>query len=252
MRLATPSVLNIVSLLMVTLSSLLSQLALAHTVFKPPQITEGTNSDNYLVITHGCGEADVIGSSVVFPDGIDSTIVVNGNPYTGPLGDFISNWGGVIQLYQDRSVFSEQDVKRDTNGNVVGFWAGGGRTMSSHLYARIPFVSSAILFVSESCAKAVRFQAAAIDICKMTRIDGINEEGIVSFWTPAVGSKYDGVPGTHAYDLPVSFVVSRNLETNPLPESCGAGQNVTVTPSAAQINRDMPIHFNGTQVWPQP
>ncbi|MCE7914458.1 MAG: hypothetical protein DYH15_07195 [Nitrosomonas sp. PRO4] len=53
----------------------------AHTVIEPPQITEGQKSENYLVITHGCGENAVIGSSIVFPDGVDSTIAVNGNPY---------------------------------------------------------------------------------------------------------------------------------------------------------------------------
>ena len=252
MRLEALGASSIASLLSVILISLFSQWVLAHTVIQPPQILEGNNSQNYLVITHGCGEADVIGSSIVFPDGVDSTIVVNGNPHTGALSDFIANWGGILQIYQDRSVFSEQDVKRDANGNVVGFWSGGGRTMTSHLFARIPFVSSAILFVPESCAKTVRFLAAAVEVCKLAGIDGINEEGATSFWTPAVGSKYDGVPGTHAYDLPVAFVVNRDLATNPLPESCGTGQTVSITPSAAQINRDLPIQFNGTQVWPQP
>lgn len=81
----------------------------------------------------------------------------------------------------------------------------------------------------------------------------MNEEGAVNFWVPAVGSKFDGAPGAHAYNFPVFFTVNRDLETNPLPESCGgAGQQVTVRPSAAQMDRDMPIIFNDTQVWPQP
>ena len=38
-----------------------------------------------------------------------------------------------------------------------------------------------------------------------------------------------------------------------LPASCnGKGTVVEMRPSAAQINRDMPIKFNGTQVWPKP
>ena len=127
MRLEALSVSSITRLLSAILIGLFSQLIMAHTVIQPPQILEGNNSQNYLVITHGCGEADVIGSSIVFPDGVDSTIVVNGNPYTGALSDFIANWGGILQIYQDRSVFSEQDVKRDANGNVVGFCSGGER-----------------------------------------------------------------------------------------------------------------------------
>jgi hypothetical protein len=36
-----------------------------------------------------------------------------------------------------------------------------------------------------------------------------------------------------------------------LPESCGVGIAVEVKPSATQINRDMPIKFNGNQIWPK-
>jgi len=236
----------------VALSGFAYQNIWAHTVIEPPQVTEGQSSNNNVVITHGCGESAVIGQSVVIPDGEGSTIIANGNPYSGPLSDFLQNWGGVISFVQDRSVFSEQDRKVDANGNTIGFWFGGGRTVASYARGRIPFVSGAVLFVPESCAKVVRFAFAVADICKITNINDMNEEGSVNFWAPAVGSKYDGTPGGHSYDFPVYFTVNRDLETNPLPESCGAGQQVTVKPSAVQVDRDMPIRFNGTQVWPQP
>lgn len=118
------------SLAFIVLISIAYQSVQAHTVIEPAQITEGKKSENYLVITHGCGDNPVIGSSIVFPDGVDSTITTNGNPYSGTLSDFVTNWGNIIQLYQDRSVFNEQDTK----GNVTGFWAGGGRTIASHLF----------------------------------------------------------------------------------------------------------------------
>ncbi|MBP6076852.1 MAG: hypothetical protein KA520_10990 [Nitrosomonas sp.] len=230
----------------------IDQNALAHTTIEPPQITEGQQSNNNVVITHGCGDEAVIGQSVVIPDGDTSTITANGNPYNGPLSDFLQNWGNVITFVQDRSVFSEQDRKVDANGNTIGFWFGGGRTVASYARGHIPFVSSAVLFVPESCAKVVRFALAVADICKITDINNMAEEGSVNFWVPAVGSIYDGTPGGHAYDFPVFFTVNRDLNTNPLPESCGAGLQVAVKPSAAQVNRDLPIIFNGTQVWPQP
>ena len=97
----------------------------------------------------------------------------------------------------------------------------------------------------------MRFAVAIVDVCKITTIANFTEDA-VSLWVPAVGSKYDGVPGSHAYDSPAFFTVNRDLESSPLPESCGTGQTVSITPSAAQINRDLPIQFNGTQVWPQP
>jgi len=80
--------------------------AFAHTVIDPPQVTEGKQSNNHMVITHGCGDDAVIGQSVVIPDGIDSSIVANGNPHAGPFSDFLQNWGGII-FVQDRSLFRE-------------------------------------------------------------------------------------------------------------------------------------------------
>ena len=50
--------------------------ALAHTVIETPTITEGIRVSNNVVIGHGCGERNGIGTSVVFPDGVDSTITV--------------------------------------------------------------------------------------------------------------------------------------------------------------------------------
>ncbi len=241
---------SFLALLVLTCS--ICQNALAHTSIDPPSVTEGTQSQNHIVINHGCGDQAVIGTSYVIPDGVSSTVNVDGNPYNGPLSDFIQNWGNSIEIYQDRSLFSEQDHKFDDKGNVVGFWLGGGRSLSPHLKGRILFVSGAVLFVPESCAKVVRFVFAGADICKITGIDDLIAENVVNLWTPAVGSKFDGTPGGHSFDSPSVFTFNRDLATNPLPESCGAGQQVTVKPSAAQIDRDMPVIFNGIQVWPQP
>lgn len=239
-------------LTIVILISCFFQSAIAHTVIEPPQVTEGKGSNNHVVITHGCGDNPVIGHSIVFPDGVDSTITVNGNPHNGSIDEFLQNWGGAIQFVQDRSLFSEQDRKTDVNGNTVGFWFGGGRTLAPYAYGRMPFISSAVLFVPESCATTVRFAIAGADICTITGTDGMNSDNAVSFWAPAVGSKFDGLPGGHAYDFPIFLSFSRDLETNPLPETCAGGQQVSVKPSATQVDRDMPIIFNGTQVWPQP
>ncbi len=85
--------------------------------------------------------------------------------------------------------------------------------------------------VPESCAKVVRFAFAVANICKITGINDMNKEGAINFWAPAVGSKFDGTPGNHAYDFPVYFTVNQDLETNPQPESSGVGQQATVQPS---------------------
>lgn len=245
------ALIQFISLSMLLVSSV-SQHAFAHTVIQPPEVTEGKASENFVMTTHGCGEAKIIGTNVVFPDGVDSTVIVDGSPHNGPLSDFLENWGNSISMYQDRSVFSEQGEKHDPNGNVVGFWSGGGRALDLKK-ARFPFSSSGVRFIPTSCAKAVKFSVAIVDVCKMTNISGMIENDSASFWTPAVGSKFDGAPGSHGYDTPANFTINRDLEGNPLPESCsGTGQLVLVRPSAAQLDRDMPIILNGAQVWPQP
>ena len=224
----------------------------AHTLLDIPQVTELKKTNNNIVIGHGCGGSPVIGTSIVFPDGNDSIITAGNDPHSGGIGSFVQNWGNLIQLLQNRSVFSEQDEKLDANGNVIGFWSGGGRSLAANLNAHIPFTTSAVVFEPESCASSVRFAVAIVDVCKITTIANFTEDA-VSLWVPAVGSKYDGVPGSHAYDSPAFFTVNRDLESSPLPESCGGnGIEVLVKPSAAQVDRDMPILYNGTQVWPQP
>lgn len=66
-----------------------------------------------------------------------------------------------------------------------------------------------------------------------------------------MGSDYDG-PGLHGFNSPATLTVTRDLVNNPLDAACGAGLDVEVIPSAAQLNRDMPIVHNGKQVWPKP
>jgi acetylornithine deacetylase/succinyl-diaminopimelate desuccinylase-like protein len=104
---------------------------------------------------------------------------------------------------------------------------------------------------------------AIADVCGLSNSSGFSDEN-VNMWTPAVGSNYDGV-GLHGYNSPATLKVVRNttgtpatlttaeVKANPLPASCGAGLDITVTPTAAQLNRDLPaIDANGVQVWPQP
>jgi len=229
----------------------IAQNVMGHTILELPQVTELKKSANNIVIGHGCNGAAVIGSSVVFPDGETSAITVGGDPHSGTINDFIQNWGNLIQLLQNRSVFTEQDKKLDGNGNAIGFWSGGGRGMAANLNAHIPFTTSAVIIEPESCARSVRFAVAIADICTITSIADFSDDA-VGLWTPAVGSKFDGAQGGHAYDSPAFFTVNRDFESNPLPESCGDGVDVFVKPSAAQIDRDMPVIFNGSQVWPQP
>jgi hypothetical protein len=234
------------------------QSAFAHTRLKTPEISENSASHgsdyNAVVIGHGChnhlteqNDANTIGTVVVFPDGKDSIITVDGAPHTGSLSDFVTNWGNPVTKVQDRSIFAYEGYIKDSLGNKLGFWTGGGSGLTGGFRAVIPFATAGVIINEASCAKSVTFKVGIADICQITNAAGFNDE-TVQMWTPAVGSIYDGA-GLHGFDSPATLKVTRSI--TPLPESCGAGVDVVVTPSATQLNRDLRINIDGNQIWPQ-
>lgn len=233
-----------------------SQGIFADTRLQIPVIPENTQVYNALVIEHGCDDpvnggtgTPVFGQSVVFPDGVDSAITVGGVDSKQPLTDFVQNLGNLNQKIQSNDVFPLEAEKADKLGNVYGFWGGDGKLPGTYTGLN-PFVTGSVLIEPTSCAKSVTFVFAIADVCKMTNLSGFNTE-TANLWTPAVGSNYDGKPETNdGYDSPATLTVTRNLTANPLPTSCSAGVDVVVTPSASQINRDMPVVINGKQEWP--
>lgn len=217
----------------------------AHTTMETATIPEGTRVSNNVVVGHGCGERNVIGTSVVFPDGVDSTITVDGQPHTGVLTDFIQNWGNLNQKVYSKAVFTFQGEKLDASGNVSGFWAGGGDSLPHDMSGFIPFRTSAAIIEPESCVASVKFHVNIVDICEITPVSGFSDETINRWTLSGLGTPYDRV----GEDGAASLTITR---TSALPASCGAtGVAVEVKPSAAQINRDMPIKLDGNQVWPQ-
>ncbi len=227
--------------------------ASAHTRLEVPTVPEATRVTNNIVIGHGCGtegsttgRRPVMGTSVVFPDGKDSTITVGGQPHAGSLSDFVTNWGNIPKQNYSRAVYDFQDNKTDSLGNVVGFWAGGN-PVPPQFNIYVPFRLGAVTINPESCASSVKFFISIVDICEITPTSGFNED-TVGLWTHiGLGTPYDR-PGTDD-NGPASLTVTR---TSALPSSCGGtGVAVEVKPSAAQIIRDMPIKLNGNQVWPQ-
>ena len=232
----------------------IGQTALAHTTLETSTMSEGIRVVNNVQIGHACSATKrVIATSVVFPEGAGSVITAGGQPYTGPLTDFVSNWGPNIQPLFSRAAFDEVDEKYGTTGsNVVGLWAGGGPGMPNHMVAYVPFRVNATNIVPTSCATSVRFTVNIVDICNITNTADLHVEGAdgpsAEFWTQSgLGTPFDAPTANAA-----SLTITRNLTTNPLPTSCGTGLAVTVSPSAAQLTRDMPIKYKGVQVWPAP
>jgi len=222
----------------------------AHTRLDVPTMVEGTRIINNLV-AHACGENSLLGTSVVFPDGVDSTVLVDGQPHTGALTDFLTNYGNNAQLIYNRAAFDLMEEKTDSLSNVVGFWAGGGPGVSHTLNVASQVRLTAPSIEPTSCASSVKVNVSIANICKITGVDQFATEGVVDLWTHnSLGTPYDRVSTTD--DGPAPWTITRDLTVNPLPESCGAtGVTVEIKPSAAQINRDMPVIYNGQQIWPQ-
>lgn len=240
----------------------IGQNAVAHTRLETSTIDAGMRTPNNVVITHGCGNESggsnpVVGTSVVFPDGQDSVIMVDGAPHEGAIDDFLENWGNLNQAFIDRSVFDDMGEKNDDLGNVVGFWAAGGKGMPPNFYARVPFRTSAARFTEGSCAKSVKVMVEIVDICKVTKANKLHDVGVADLWTHTSDSPMRAGQST-IYDRegptdngPASLTIM-NPEFTTNPGACETWHEVVMSPSAAQINRDMPIvNSKGKQVWPR-
>jgi hypothetical protein len=217
-------------------------LAGAHTTIKA-QATEGVRDDNAIRIGHGCEDHAVIAQSVVFP-GDDAEIATSDpNVAIAELSEVIAqgSLAGLVGGIQDRSIFERQRERVDSNGNVVGLQGWWGR-LKPTLAGRVPFQFTAPNFVPESCATKLRVIVAIADICDLSKPTLLPEK--VNLWIPDNGSLYavqGAAGGVEGIGHPAVLTVNRNLATNPLDPSCGAGFEVTVTPSAAQIESDLPI-----------
>ena len=64
--------------------------------------------------------------------------------------------------------------------------------------------------------------------------------------------RHHGPADRRQADLPVDAEAPGAVYTCGILQVAGNGIEVLVKPSAAQVDRDMPILYNGTQVWPQP
>lgn len=245
------------NVILVAASLLVAQGAFAHTRLKVPVIDENAafHGSNYndVVIAHGCQDSsdkstiDTIGTVVVFPDGKDSIITVDGAPYNGQLSDFVTNWASPVTIIQDKSVFTQQAYIKDSLGNKLGFWAAGGNGLTAGYRGLLPFTTAGVVIEPTSCAKSVTFVLAIADVCEVTDINGFNNSS-VQLWIPVVGSKFEE-PSRHGYDSPATLKVNRTIA--PLPESCGVGKDVIVKPSAQQMERDLKVIIDGQQIWPK-
>jgi len=228
--------------------------ATAHTTVRS-QATERVTEDNAVRIGHACETAGgahipVIAQSVVFPSDTPEVTTSDGSAVAGlPAVIEQGTIAGMARAIQDKSIFRSQQPKLDALGNSIGFSATSG-ALNPDIPGRVPFQFTAPKFVANSCAKRLLVRVAIADVCLLG--SGFADSvalGKVNLWIPDNGSQYAVVGRPLNIDgigAPATLTVNRNLTTNPLPAACGAGIDVTVTPSAADIDANLPI----PGVWP--
>jgi hypothetical protein len=240
------------------------QQAMAHTrltVSSTPESSSAHGSTATEVnIPHGCTDNPIIGNVFFLPDTADAIVhtstASNFDPFEAPEGatalDHMVN-PAFIRLVKSNDAFETTEFILDPLGNPIGFWAAGGEIPPHNWIGRVPMTITSVGIQPTSCATSVRLVPAIANICNVTTVAGINgtdaDNPNVDFWTaPDVGTIYDSPNWSH----PASFTITRDLANNPLPASCGDGISVRIIPSAAQLNRDMPVKIDGQQVWPIP
>ena len=221
-----------------------SQSVLAHTNLTKRTVEEGTTVYNDAAVGHGCEDAPVIANSVVFPDGTDSTVSIGGAVVEGALvTDYIEGVPAIKNVISN-AAFKKSAVAHGRADKAVGIHSWNGSVAAHDTVGLVPMMIGGVKIIDGSCAKSVIFKVAVADICRITKAAKFTDSTAVNFWTPFVeGSLFNRADGSSEA---TSLTVTRT-PTSALPNDCGEGVDVVVTPSAAQLNHDMPI----PSVWPK-
>lgn len=221
---------------------------------------------------------DLIASSAVFPNNPDPTMAVvtkldpvsgaileTVDPAVGLSNDIVGSVAGKgftnlgLGLVQP-NLFPNFLAKVGTDGTATinrGFASHNGpRPFASAPIAQsvssssslAPFRTAPISFKTTSCAKSLRVRVAAANWCLRGAVSDKNPAR-VDIWIGHMTTKFNDslvMPYSQA-DMDLGKVhwptmtVNRNLTTNPLPVECGAGYNLAIEPSDADIDANLPI-----------
>jgi hypothetical protein len=211
----------------------------------------------------------VIAQSVLFPNNVDSVwSKITADPDgTGPLTatetpisidqaveGALPDTPLVItpNLVQDVNVFKKQREIADTSvllgahatPNVRAFNLTNGH-LQTDLVGLVPFSVAGVGIKIDSCVKSIKVRIAIANWCKTGR--GNMDDNRADFWLGAATSKFSN-PAVVSLATATStaywptLTINRDLVAHPYPASCnGVGYDVAVQPSAADIDKYLPI-----------
>ncbi|GAB6140750.1 hypothetical protein JCM14076_14790 [Methylosoma difficile] len=262
----------------------LSQGVFAHTGVKDT-ITAGTSTIyNAFTATHGCasnvgGEGsgtsqDLVGASVVFPNGAGSPVnkidsagnTIEAIDLSTVLAGGVTGgvWTGMGPRAIFPSLFNNQKAVFDAAGNLRGFYTyGGSKQGGTSVVGLIPFRMSAVQFKADAsgainCAKSLKVRMAVANWCKRGAVNDAADDR-ADFWIGHMTTKFND-PETMPYNATdvaagkfywPTMTINRDLTAQPLDASCGAGFDVAIEPSDADIDAYLPIPSTVTPTfWP--
>jgi hypothetical protein len=210
------------------------------------QAMEGKTSYHALVISHGCENPQlgkmtpVKAQSMILPT-LKPIITRADTGETLQWTDVVEDDTGMglagrVELIQDRSIFKTQYPIYDGAGNRIGFYGTGGNLQVDSL-GLVPFRFAAVTFVAGGCARRLLIKLAVADICSL---EFPPKPGTAGLWIPSTTTRFRN---PLLMGNPAVLIVNRDLVNNPLPVNagCGTGFDVTVTPSAQDVDASLPF-----------
>ncbi len=176
--------------------------------------------------------------------------------HTGAVAS-LASISNLLTTMPSTAVFPKWVRKTDPLGNPVGFATYGGK-LDPFSTGAYPFALGGVSFAPTSCAQKLVIRVAIADICKRNAFPPGAHEGEANVWINHPTAKFshpniDGIaplaqPDATSPAVPTAakfwptITITRDTKSNPLPASCnGNGLDVFVTPTDAQIDRDLPI-----------
>ncbi|MBM4055995.1 MAG: hypothetical protein FJ264_15290 [Planctomycetes bacterium] len=209
---------------------------------------EGTTSLNHFSIPHGCAGQPVKAQSVVFPNGADSiaersdtgdsvTLAdhIEGNPIMGAKPAVNSLFKKVEKLTGTVPAFTSHGS--ETTEDTRAFVYTKGKLEDGYL-GLLPWTATFPTFKSDSCVTALTVYIAIANYC--TKSTDEDDDDRADIWMGRTTEKFDDEDVVSVDFWPYLKIV-RDLETNPIDESCGEGFEISVYPSDEAIDEYLPV-----------
>lgn len=215
---------------------------------------EGSSSSiSAFTIPHGCSSPDRIlgpspvrAQSAVWPNGENAIAINQDTGDTVVLANEID--GNAVMSpkpVQDHNIFKKIYVAK---GSVPTFFSHGAKTedvrafhykggkLDVDLLGVVPYRVSYPRFKESSCAAKMRVNIAIANYCTKSS----SKDNRADIWIGDLTGKFND-PDVVSVGFWPHVMVVRDLENNPLPESCADGYTLEVTPSDESIDEYLPV-----------